>query len=314
MNLAFKSLDYLYEETSKNAGRVHIKPLESGYGRTLGNTLRRVLISSIPGTSVVGLKIDGETHEFQQMAGTVNDGTEIIVNLKEMKFAIESEKMQTLTFTAKEKGVYYAKDIKLPSGVKCLTPNVELVKLTGEKEVSMTIFAIRGKGYIGANDHEYFDNEEEDSDVMLVDGTFQAVKSPKIEISKVRVGHDTNYEELVLTIETDGTISPEKAIVLAIEIIRTQLSFVDGMKEYIEEYEMIEAEKEKENEILDMPIETMDLSVRPYNCLKNANYNTIGEVLGLSREQLKAIDQLGAKSIREIEEKIHNLGYRLRED
>lgn len=312
LNLAFKKLDYLYEEIAKNKAKVHIKPLDRGYGRTLGNSLRRILISSIPGTSIVGLKIEGSSHEFQLIEGTVNDGTEIIVNLKEMRFAFDSEKMQKFTFTGTEKGTYLAKDIALPDGVKCLTPNLELVKLTGEKEVKMTIFALRGKGYIEANEHDYFDEEEED--IMLMDGTFQTVKSPKIEIEKIRVGQDTNYEKLVLTVETDGTITPEKAFVLAVEIMRSQLSFVDDMKEYVEEYEMIEAEKEKENEILDMAIEALDLNVRPYNCLKNAKYNTIGEVLSLSREQLKAIDQLGAKSIREIEEKIHNLGYKLRDE
>lgn len=313
MNLGLKKLDYLYEELSETKARIHIKPLERGYGRTLGNSFRRVLMSTIPGTSIVGMKIEGSNHEFQQIEGTINDGTEIIVNLKDMKFSIDSEEMQVLEFEAKKAGAYYAKDIKLPNGVTCLTPDVELVKLTGEKEVSMTFYAIKGKGYVDANEHEYFD-EEEDEGVIAIDGTFQTIKAPKIEIEKIRVGQKTNYEKLILTVETDGTISPEKAFILASEIMRVQTSFVEEMKEYVEEYEMIEAEKEKENEILDMPIETLGLSVRPYNCLKNAEYLTIGEVLGLSRDQLKAIDQLGSKSIREIEEKINNLGYKLREE
>lgn len=313
MNLGFKKLDVLFEEQNESKGLVYFSPLERGYARTLGNDLRRVMLSSIPGTSVVGVKISGTNHEFCRIEGTVSTGTEIVFNLKQMKFDFDSEDMLYAEFKTNKAGTYNAKDFKLPKGVVCLTPNQELVKLTGEKEVTIGIYLRRGRGYVDAEMHVFLEDESF-VDVIRIDGTFSPINNVSVEVQNIRVGQNTEFEKLILTVETDGTISPKSSVTLASEIIRTMLSFTQDMKEYVEEFEMIEEEKEKENLILDMTIEELGLSVRPYNCLKAANYDSVGKILSLTRSQLGAIEQLGAKSIREIEEKITELGYKLKEE
>ena len=303
----------LYEELSENKGKVYFSPLERGYARTYGNSLRRVLLSSMPGTSIIGMKIDGTNHEFHMIDGTVNDGTEIINNLKEMKFSYDGEDVIELRFTAKKSGAYTAKDIKLPKGVSCLTPKMPFVKLTGEREVNIVLYLRQGRGYVDASLHQEFEGEGFE-DIIQIDGDFSPIETVEVQVDNMRVGQDTSFEKLTLVIETNGMIKPDKAVTLAAHIIREQLAFVDDMKEYIEEYELIEEEKQKENEILGMMIEELSLSVRPYNCLKNAGYHSVGQVLQLTRNQLGAIDQLGLKSINEIIDKIAELGYKLRED
>lgn len=313
MNLGFKKADVQFEEISKTKARFHFFPLERGYGRTFGNDLRRVLLSSIPGTAVIGVRVEGLNHEFQNIPGTVNNGTELIVNIKNMIFSIPTEEMTAVTFLAKKAGTYYAKDISLPKEVKCLTPDEELVKLTGDSEVKITLFIQKGRGYWDADEHLEL-LEEGYEDVIRIDADYKPVKNVSVNLEKMRVGQNTNYERLTLEVETDGVLTPKEAVTVAKFIIVNHLEYFEDMKEYVEEFELLEEEKQKEEEIFDMLIETLDLSPRPYNCLKKSGYHTIGQVLGLTREQLKALDQLGAKSIREIEEKIAKIGFKLKEE
>ena len=313
MNLGFKKAEIFHEEVYTNRAKFHFHPLEKGYGRTLGNDLRRVLISSIPGTAVMGVLIDGLNHEFQHIPGTVENGTDIILNAKKMIFSVPGEKMVQLTFKAKKAGTYYAKDIELPEGVECLTPNAMLMKLTGEKEVVVSLFVKQSRGYVDADEHKEFE-EEGFENVIRVDADFKPVKNVAVEVVNMRVGQNTNFEKLILDVETDGVVSPKEALTIAKFIIVNQLHFMDDMKEFVEEFELLEEEKQKEEEIFDTLIETLDLTPRPYNCLKKAGYNTIGQVLALTREQLKSLDQLGAKSITEIEEKLFKIGYKLKDE
>ncbi|MCU7667053.1 DNA-directed RNA polymerase subunit alpha [Bacillus thuringiensis] len=313
MNLGFKKIEVQYEEISNRRARFHFSTLERGYARTLGNDLRRVLLSSIPGTAVMGLLIEGLNHEFQHVSGTINNGTDLVTRLKNMIFSVPGEEMIQLKFSGKKAGSYYAKDIVLPEGVECLTPDVEFLKLTGDKEVNITIFVKRGRGYLDADEHKEFE-EEGFQDVIRIDSDFKPVKNVSIHVEKKRVGQNTNYEKLVLDVETDGVVSPKEAITIAKFILISHLRYLDDMKEFVEEFELLEEEKQKEEEIFDMLIETLDLSPRPYNCLKKSGCNTIGQVLALTREQLKALDQLGAKSIKEIEEKLVKIGYKLKDE
>lgn len=316
MNLNFKKLDVTFDEANNKNGKIVFSPLDRGYGRTLGNDLRRTLMNSIPGTSVVGVIIKDTPHEFSRIDGSVNTGTEVIYNLKQMKFKFDTEEVVKFTFKANKAGNYYAKDIQLPEGVECLTPDIELITLNGEKEMEITMFAIRGKGYIDASMHTYLNEIEVDENekIIAVDGFFCPVKKVSVQVDSMRVGQEMDYEKLTLGVETDGTITPKESIILASQIICSLLSFTDDMKEYVEEFEMFEEEKEKENLILDMTVEELGLTVRPYNCLKNAHYDTVGKILSLTKTQLSAIDQLGTKSINEIIQKLEDLGYKLKEE
>ena len=315
LNLNFKKLNVYYEEISENKGNVYLSPLERGYGYTLGNSLRRVLLSSIPGTSVIGVRIKNANHEFQRIAGTINDGTEIVSRLKEMKFSMDSEEMVKLHFSAAKSGTYYAKDIKLPKGVECLTPDVEFLKLTGEtkEQVEMTIYVRKGRGFLDGSLHVEFD-EEIDADVIRVDGKFTPINKVSIVVEEMRVGQNTDFEKLLLKVETDGTIKPDEAFQLASKIMVHHLSYIDDMKDYLEQFSMQEEEKQKENEIFDTPISMLGLGVRPLNCLTNAGYTTVGKVLSLTYKQLEAIEQLGAISIKEIVDTLASLGYKLKDD
>lgn len=313
LNLGFKKADVFFEEISDIRAKFHFYPLERGYGRTLGNDLRRVLLSSIPGTAVIGILIDGLNHEFQNIPGTVENGTDVVLNVKKMIFSVPKEEMIELNFKVKKAGTYYAKDIRLPEGVKCLTPDVEFMKLTGEKEVNVSLYVKKARGYVDADEHKEFE-EEGYENVIRIDADFKPVKNVAVNVVKMRVGQNTNYEKLILDVETDGVVSPKEAVTLSKFIIVNQLEYFEDMKEFVEEFELLEEEKQKEEEIFDTLIETLDLTPRPYNCLKKAGYHTIGQVLALTREQLKSLDQLGAKSITEIEEKLSKIGYKLKDE
>lgn len=311
LNLGFKKLEVLYEDNGPQNGTVIMQPLERGYATTLGNDLRRVLLSSMPGASSIGLKVEGLNHEFQRVEGAAEDVAELIMNLKEMRFKVFGEDMQTIKFSAKKEGIYKASDFSLPSEVECLTPEVEFIKLTGEKEIYIEVFLKNGRGYVNAKEHKEFDDFPE---IIKVDGLFAPIKKVSVKVEKTRVGQDTNFEKLLLNVETDGSINPKDSVMLASEIIRSKLSFVEDISDVKDEYDLYEQEKEKEKKIFEQDIEILDLGVRPYNCLTKAGYTTIGKVLTLTRSQLEAIDQLGLKSIDEIIEKVRLLGYELKDE
>ena len=309
MNLGFKKLNVSHKNKTDNLGEVYIEPLDSGFGRTYGNSLRRILLSSLPGASVVGFSIDGMSHEFQQIDGAIEDGIELINHLKKMRFSMEGNEA-LLTFKKSKNGTYYASDLELPKSVNVLTPEVPFLRLTGEKEVDVSVYLAKGRGYEHADSHEYVEGEN----IIKTDGMFSPVNRVQVDVEKMRVGQDSSFERLILTVETDGSVLPEESVVTASHIMREQLAFVDDMKEYVEEIDVIEKEKQKEEEILSMKIEELGLTVRSYNSLKNNGYYTVGEILTLTRKQLGNLKQVGDVSRDEIENKIADLGYQLRQE
>lgn len=308
VNLNFKKLTVSYQNENESFGKVYISPLKRGYATTLGNVFRRVLLSSMPGVSVIGMKIEGFEHEYQLIPGTIQDGVELISALKELRFKMDKNK-EVITFRKKENGEYFAKDLELPDSVECLTPDVSLLTLTGDEEVSLKIYLEKGVGYKDAEEHE-FDEEE----VIKIDGLYSPIRKVSVKKEPYRVENDMNYERLILEIETDGSIAPQEAVIIASEILRTHFSFVDDMKEYVEEIDIIEQEKQKDREILEMRIEELNLSARAYNSLKNNGLDTVGDIIQLTRKQLGSLRQVGEVSRREIEEKINELGYKLRQE
>lgn len=313
MNLGFEKIKVYYdgEESSDRGGRVAIEPLERGFARTLGNTLRRIMLSSMPGTSAVGILVPGVYHEFSTIPHAVTDMVELIINLKNIRFQSEGDAIKTIRFSASKEGVYTAASLELPADVELLNPELELLQLTGDGRVEFELYVKQSRGYVDASYH--FDFEER-PDVIKIDGMFSPVRKVGYEQESMRIGQDATYERLLMDVETDGSVSPKDAIMLAAKIAKSHFDFFESMSDIAEKTEVYQEKKEEENRIMDMPIETMDLSVRAYNCLRRDGYTTVRKIYTLSESQLYAIHQMGEKSVREVIAKMKELGLELKKD
>lgn len=316
MNTGFEKINVHFDGGDKpfESGKVIIEPLERGYGLTLGNTLRRILLSSIPGASVIGLKIPGLNHEFDMIPGAVTDVTELMMNLKKMRFSCEKEGLHTIRFLAEKEGEYFARDLQLPTGVELQTPDVKLLSLAGDREVEIEMYIRNGKGYVPAEKIQDFDNRP---DIIVTDGLFSPVKNNVMhEVENVRIGSDPNYERLILSLTTDGSVHPKDAVMLASKIAHSHFAFFENMSDMAEKTEIFQEKQEEEeaNRVLDLPVEHLDLSARSFNCLKRENLKYVRDIVNLTRGQVAAIHQLGTKSVDEIIEKIEELGLDLKKE
>ena len=313
MNVGLEKINvYSDGGDSPHEGRVVIEPLTRGYGHTIGNPLRRILLSSIPGASAIGIKIPGVSHEFMIIPGTTTDVTEFILNLKKVRFSCHVEGLHTVTFAGNKVGSVYAKDLVLPDQVGVTNPDQHLFNLNGDQPVEMQIFVRNGRGYLDASMHTEF---EEDGDVITVDGMFSPVTKVGYAVENMRIGQDTSYERLVLDIETDGSITPKDAALLASKIAHSHFSFFENMSELVDKVEIHqEKQEEEENRILDLPISHLDFSVRSSNCLKREGYKVVRDIVNLTEADIGRIHQLGEKSVNEIIAKIKELGLEFRKN
>lgn len=312
MNVGLEKINVYFDggDSPFSEGRVVIEPLTRGYGQTIGNPLRRILLSSIPGASAIGIKIPGVNHEFMTIPGTTTDVTEFILNLKKVRFACHEDGLHTVVFNGNKLGAIHASDLILPAHVKITNPGQHLLNLNGDQTVEMEIYIRNGKGYLDASMHTEF---EEDSGVITVDGMFSPVEKVGYTIEKMRIGQDTSYERLILNITTDGSILPKDAAMLAAKIANSHFSFFQGMSDLADKVEVYqEKQEEEENRILDLPVEHLDLSVRSFNCLKREEFHTVRHIVNLTETELQNIHNLGEKSVREIIDKIKELGLELR--
>lgn len=313
MNLGFEKLKVYFDASpsSSEQGKVVIEPLERGYARTLGNTLRRIMLSSMPGTSVIGIQVPNVYHEFATIPGSVTDMTELILNLKNLRFKAEGEGLHTIRFSASKEGSYKASSLQLTDGVELKTPDLEILQLTGEQTVEFDIFIKQSRGYVDSSMHIEFD---ERPDIIKIDGVFSPIRKVGFEEQKMRLGQNPNYERLILQIETDGSITSKDAIALAGKIAQSHFDFFENMSDIAEKTEVYQEKKEEEDRIMDLPIEHLDLSVRAYNCLKRDGYTTVRKIYTLSEPQLYAIHQMGELSVRQVIAKMKELGLELKKD
>lgn len=314
MNLEFEKLNvYDASEDNLEAGKLIIEPLESGFGHTIGNALRRTLYRSMPGASVIGFEIPGIYHEFTNIEGSITDTTQLIFNLKKIKFSVdlENEELIKLSFRKNKKGEYTASDIDLPSQVELKNPDQPLITLTGDKEVEMTLYVRVGKGYKDAQEHTEF---KDMPTVIKVDGMFSPIEKVGYRVEKTRLGQDASYERVILDVRTDNTMEPKEVVSIAGMILS---KFFSAFKEISHISEKVEMHKEKEVEedlTLDQSIDELDLSVRSFNCLKREGRTKVRDIIELSEKQLAAINQLGKTSVEEIKEKMKELGLEFRKD
>lgn len=297
--------DYTY-------GKFTVEPLERGYGITLGNSLRRILLSSLPGAAVTSVKINGVLHEFSTIPGVVEDVTDIILNLKGLSLKIHSDEEKVLRIEAEAAGVVRAGDIIYDSDVEILNPELTMATLSGNANLSMEITVSKGRGYVSAERNK---KNEHIIGVIPVDSVFTPVRKVNYNVENTRVGQITDYDKLTVEVWTDGSIRPDEAISLSAKIMSEHLRLFIGLTETVSDVEiMVEKEEEQKDKILEMTIEELDLSVRSYNCLKRAGINTVEELIQRNEDDMMKVRNLGKKSLEEVVNKLHELGLLLRKN
>ncbi|WP_019635794.1 DNA-directed RNA polymerase subunit alpha [Paenibacillus fonticola] len=291
-------------------GKFVVEPLERGYGTTLGNSLRRILLSSLPGAAVTSVQIDGVLHEFSTVPGVMEDVTEIILNLKALSLKIHSDEEKILEIDAEGEGVITAGDIRADSDVEILNPDLHIATLEPGSRLHMRIFAGRGRGYVQADRNK---RDDQPIGVIPVDSIYTPIARVNYVVENTRVGQVTNYDKLTLEVWTDGSIKPEEAVSLGAKILTEHLYLFVGLTDEAKDAEiMVEKEEDKKEKVLEMTIEELDLSVRSYNCLKRAGINTVQELTTKTEEDMMKVRNLGRKSLEEVQEKLDELGLGLR--
>src|SRR5687768_16672035 len=296
-------------EAEGNRQRFSVSPLEPGFGHTLGNSLRRTLLSSIPGAAITQLRFDDALHEFDTIAGVTEDVTDVILNLKDLVLICHSDEPVTLRLDAKGPAEVTARDIEGNSDVEILNPDMPIATLNKSARLAIDITVSKGRGYVSADRNK----SSQTIGVIPVDSIFSPVRRVAFQIEPTRVEQSTEYDRLVLDIETDGSITPREALASAGDTLRSLVGLVAEMSDEPQGLELGEvATATAGSPDLDLPIEDLDLSERPRNCLKRAQVNSIGELLLKTEDDLLAITNFGQKSLDEVIEKLNERGLALR--
>lgn len=301
-------------EISEDAtfGKFVVEPLERGYGTTLGNSLRRILLSSLPGAAVTAVQIDGVLHEFSTIDGVVEDVTQIVLNLKKLALKVYSEEEKTLEINVSSAGAVTAADITHDSDVEILNPELHIATLADNATLRMRLTARRGRGYVQAEDNK---RDDMPIGVIPIDSIYTPIQRVNYEVDKTRVGQDASFDKLLLDVWTDGSIRPEEAVSLGAKILTEHLNIFVGLTDEALNAEiMVEKEEDQKEKVLEMTIEELDLSVRSYNCLKRAGINTVQELANKSEEEMMKVRNLGRKSLEEVQLKLDELGLGLRKE
>ncbi len=300
-------------ETSEDCtyGKFVIEPLERGYGTTLGNSLRRIMLSSLPGVAVKWIKSDGVLHEFSTMPGVKEDVVEIILNLKGLSAKIHSdEDIKTVRIEKEGPGKVTAGDIIADADVEILSTDLQIATLEENSSLNMELGIAKGRGYVPA---ELNKEEGMPIGVIPVDSIFTPVKKVNYKVENTRVGQVADYDKLTLEIWTDGSIKPDEAASLGAKVMNEHLNLFINLTEHIEDVEiMVEKEEDKKEKVLEMTIEELDLSVRSYNCLKRAGINTVEELTERTEEDMMKVRNLGKKSLEEVKHKLADLNLGLK--
>jgi DNA-directed RNA polymerase subunit alpha len=294
-------------ETSPNYGKFDIEPLDPGFGTTLGNTLRRVLLSSLWGAAVTSIQIDGVAHEFTAIPHVKEDVTEVILNLKQLRLKSFTEDPVTLLLDVKGPAEVRASHIQATSDVEVVNPDLYICTLAAKGHLRMELNVERGKGYVPAERNK---REGQPIGVVPIDSIFSPVEKANFVVEKTRVGQSTDYDRLIIEVWTDGTMSPEEAVSHSAQLFTQHLNLFVNFNTAIEKHEQdMRGEKTGQNRLMDTPIEELDLSVRAFNCLKANEIQTVGQLLQKREEELLALRNFGRKSLDEIKEKLVEKGF-----
>ncbi|MBE6030693.1 MAG: DNA-directed RNA polymerase subunit alpha [Clostridiales bacterium] len=304
------TIECIYSQDDPNYGKFVVEPLERGYGTTLGNSLRRILLSSLPGAAVTSVKIDGILHEFSTIPGVKEDVTEIILNLKKLAVRLNGENTKRVIINAVGPKEVTAADIIGDADMEIFNPDLHIATLEENATLVMEINLARGRGYVLAENNK---NENTPIAVIPVDSIFTPVRKVNFTVENTRVGQVTDYDKLILEIWTDGSISPEEGVSIGAKIMQEHLALFIELTDSTDGLEiMVEKEEDQKEKALEMTIEELELSVRSFNCLKRAAINTVEELTHRSEEDMMKVRNLGKKSLDEVKHKLEELGLSLR--
>ena len=294
-------------------GRFVVEPLERGYGTTLGNSLRRVLMSSLPGYAITSVKIDGILHEFSTIPGVKEDVTEIVLNLKNVILKIHGDGPKTIYIDANGEEEITAGSIKTDSEVEILNPELHIATLNADAHVSMELTCDKGRGYVSAERNKQM--MQPIIGVIAIDSIYTPVLNVNYTVENTRVGQITDYDKLTLEVWTNGTINAMEAVSLSAKILNEHLNLFGDLsgEAYDTEVMVVKNDSGKEK-VLEMTIEELDLSVRSFNCLKRAQINTVEDLINKTEEDMMKVRNLGRKSLDEVVAKLNSLGFDLRRD
>ena len=293
-------------------GRFVVEPLERGYGITLGNSLRRIMLSSLPGVAVSQIKIDGVLHEFSSIPGVKEDVTEIVMNVKSLAIKNNSDvnEVKTAYIEYEGEGIVRASDIQVDQDIEILNPDLVIATLSGkDTKLYMELTITRGRGYVGADKNK---TDDLPIGVIAIDSIYTPVERVNVTVENTRVGQITDYDKLTLDVYTNGTLVPDEAVSLAAKVLSEHLSLFIDLSENAKTAEvMVEKEDDEKEKVLEMSIDELELSVRSYNCLKRAGINTVEELTNKTSEDMMKVRNLGRKSLEEVLAKLKELGLQL---
>jgi len=299
-------------EAERNFGSFEISPLERGYGTTLGNSIRRILLSSLPGAAITSVKIEGAKHEYTAIPGVVEDVTDIILNLKGVVLKYNDEEQASIRLDVSDKTDVVAGDFQVSGDIEIVNKDHKIATLAPEGSMQLEATVEKGRGYVTAEENkEKFDNV---IGLIPIDSSFSPIERANFKVEDIRVGQVTDYDRLLLDVHTNGSISPEEAISLSARIMIEHLELFLDLDSDLENVEiMVEKEEEEKNQIYDTTVEELELSVRSSNCLKRAGINTVGELVSKSEDDLMKVRNLGKKSLQEIKDKLHDIDLSLKQ-
>ena len=311
-----KNIKLTEEKESRYTAKYTLEPLYRGYGNTIGNALRRILLSSIPGSAIKGLRIDGVLNEFSTIPGVKEAVTDIILNVKEIVVELDEPGEKKMVLSVKGPKVITAADIKPDPGIKIINPEQVIATVTTDKEINMEFLVDSGEGFVVSDE---IDTEGWPIGYLAVDAIYTPIKRVTYSVEDTMVGRVTNYDKLILEISTDGSIEIQDALSYAVELLKIHVNPFTNIGNNMSKFRGNEDETaamstETENNIEDMKIEELDFTVRSYNCLKKAGVNTISDLTSMSYIELLKIKNLGRKSLNEIIDKMKELGYDLSEE
>jgi len=307
----YKITEYI---ENNNYGKFELEPLERGFGTTIGNALRRVMLSNMPGSAIVAVRIDGVMHEFQAMEGIVEDVTSIVLNLKSIVIKKNVEENKIITLSTDKEGVVTAGDIKTDADVEIINKDQVIATVAKGGKLSMEMIVASGRGYVPSHDNKKF-VENEKIGFIPIDALYSPIERISYEVDNARVGQDANYDKLIMEVFTNGSLKPEEAMALGAKILIEHLNIVTNLSELADTTGIMSAKQEDSKlKKLETSIEDLDFSVRAYNCLKRANVNTLGDLVEKSELEMMKIRNLGKKSLKEVMDKIKDMGLKFRDE
>ena len=314
--LKFEKPDYNVTEyiENNNYGRFELEPLERGFGLTLGNALRRVMLSSLPGDAITSIKIDGVAHEFQKVEGIYEDVTQIILNLKSVVLKNHSKEEKFMRLNVNKEGIVTAADIDKDSDIEIMNPHQAICTLSKGASVSIEMTIGHGKGYVRSDENKKI-LENAKIGAIAIDSLYAPIERVSYEVENARVGQDNNYDKLIMDVWTNGAIKPEEAMALSARILIEHLEIVADINEIADVTGLMSVKiEDPKQKALETSIDDLDFSVRAYNCLKRAGINTLGDLTEKSELEMMKIRNLGKKSLKEVIDKIKDMGLKFRDE